>query len=115
MMGETTGGATMFGRSYNLPLAGLWLLVLVFVLARELILPPEVAAKVAGPQGWIAAIVAGGFAVYNFARWWATRSLRNRAVQVNPLAERLPDPDRPEPKWEPNPELDFTKRDEKTT
>ena len=100
----------MFGRGYNLTLAGFWLLLLVFVLARELFLPPEVAAKMAGPQGWIAALVAGGFAVYNLARWWAVRSApANRAVRVTPLAERLPDPDRPEPKWEPNPELDFTK------
>ena len=37
----------------------------------------------------------------------------NRAVRVNPLAERLPDPDNPAPKWEPNPDLDFTKKDDR--
>jgi hypothetical protein len=104
----------MFGRGYNLPLAAFWLMVMVFVLARELILPPEAAAKLAGPNGWICAIVAGGFAVYNMARWWATRALRTRGVHVNPLAERLPDPDKAETTREPNPELDFTKREEKT-
>ena len=98
----------MFGRGYNLLLAGFWLLVLAFVLARELILPPEVAAKLSGPQGWIAAIVAGGFAIYNLARWWAMRSVTSHGIRINPLAERLPDPDNPEPKWQPNPVLDFT-------
>ena len=71
-------GAAMFGRGYNLPLAGFWFMVMVFVLAREVFLPPEVAAKLAGPQGWICAIVAGGFAIYNVARWWALRTRRIR-------------------------------------
>ena len=105
----------MLGRGYNLLLAGFWLLMLVLVLAREWILPPHIASKLGGPEGWICAIVAGAFVVYNLARWWAVRSAySNRAVRVNPLAERLPDPDKPEPKWEPNPELDFTKREERT-
>ena len=104
----------MFGRGYNLTLAVFWLLVLAFVLARELILPPEVAAKVAGPQGWVAALVAGAFAAYNLARWWSRRAAAaDRAVRVNPLAERLPDPDNPALKWEPNPELDFTRKDDR--
>src|SRR5437868_10056868 len=98
----------MFGRGYNLTLASFWLLVLAFILARELVLPPKAAEQLAGPQGWICGIVAGAFAVYNFARWWALRgAYSNNAVRVNPLAEHIPDPDNPPPKWEPNPELDF--------
>lgn len=100
----------MFGRGYNLTLMGFWLLVLAFVLAREWLLPPQAAAQLSGPQGWICGVVAAAFAIYNFARWWALRQAHYpRAVRVNPLAERLPDPDNPPPKWEPNPELDFTK------
>jgi hypothetical protein len=100
----------MFGRGYNLTLAGFWLVVLAFVLAREAVLPPAIAAKFGGPEGWVCGLVAAGLAIYNLARWWALRSAyTRRAVQVNPLAERLPDPDNPPPKWEPNPELDFTK------
>ena len=113
-MGVTDGGAAMFGRGYNLTLAGFWLLILAFVLARELVLPPNAASQLSGPQGWVAGVVAGSFAVYNLARWWAVRSSSSRGVRVNPLAERLPDPDNPAPKWEPNPELDFTKSEGKT-
>src|SRR5262245_54131879 len=104
----------MFGRNYNLTLMAFWLLVLTFVLAREHLLPEKAAAQLAGPEGWLAGFVAAGFAVYNFARWWAVRgAYTNTAVHVNPLAEHLPDPDNPPPKWEPNPELDFTKDENK--
>ena len=101
----------MFGRGYNLTLAGFWLVVLVvIILARQGVFPPQIAQKFDGPEGWACGLVAAGLAIYNLARWWALRSAYSqRAVQVNPLAERLPDPDNPPPKWEPNPELDFTK------
>jgi hypothetical protein len=115
MMPAHDEGAAMYGRGYNLWLGIFWLAVLGFVLSRELILPANVASRFAGPEGWLAVLVAAAFAIYNFSRWWMLRSSAvNRGYRVNPLAEHLPDPDNPRPKYERNPELDFTKREEKT-
>jgi hypothetical protein len=104
----------MFGRGYNLVLAVFWFLVFIYSIAREFIMAPEAAAKLPGPQDdqnrILMTVVSGAFTLFNLARWWYMRQLAYPSgVHVNPLAERLPSPDRPPERWEPNPELDFTK------
>ena len=100
----------MLRRNYSLILMAFWLFIGVCLVAPEWVLPERTRQQFRDPAGGIIGVLAFLFAVYNFARWWAYRTLyRNRraARATNPLAVRKVKPE-PE-KYEPNPELDFLK------
>ena len=102
----------MLRRHYSLFLMAVWLFIGVCLVAPEWLLPEKAQQHLRG--GGVMGILAFVFAAYNFARWWAYQTLyRNRRVArpINPLAVRKVEEREPE-KYEPNPELDFSKPSE---
>jgi hypothetical protein len=100
--------------TYYVLLAVSWGVVAFLLLLPDSVLSEKARAG-AAPIGRTVQVMLGLAAValgtYFLARWWVLPAGGiSRGVQVNPLAERLPDPDNPAPKWEPNPDLDFTKK-----
>jgi hypothetical protein len=90
-------------RHYSLVMMGLWLGTAAVLLVPDLVLPERVRGQVRGMGGSMAGALALMFAVYNFVRWWAARSLARSRPRPNPLASRH----REDEPYVPNPELDF--------
>jgi hypothetical protein len=99
----------MFARYYNLVLMAAWLLIAAVVFDPLGLAPENLRRRLGGVETTLVGVLAVVLAVYNFARWWARRSIdRGRSGRCpGPLSVRMPD--REPEEYVPNPELDFLK------